>query len=294
MDEVGEEGRERLVRWETHSAESVALDGFGLRLEFSQDPDSEHLGSTVWDSSIVTFKYLEKNADVGGHPFSRAEVAGRHCIELGAGMGLGGTALALLGGHVTLTDQPEVVPRLRTNSQAVTEQMAAGGVAAGRLSALELLWGDGAQAESIMRSVNAGAPFDLVLCSDCVYHVDLVSPLLQTVLQVSSAKAAILVTFEVRCPEVHQAFLDEAKRFFKLHPVAIASMDQFSQSTDIKMYHLEPKPGAPRRARRAAGRRISASVRHPANGDTDAGVARARRIGSGEGILAHALGQERA
>jgi protein N-lysine methyltransferase METTL21D len=47
--------------------------------------------------------------------FSRTKVTGKRAIELGAGMGLAGLALAMLGANVMLTDVKEVLPLLRRN-----------------------------------------------------------------------------------------------------------------------------------------------------------------------------------
>ena len=49
------------------------------------------------------------------HRLSQLCSAGKRCIELGAGVGLVGLALARLGAHVTLTDKPILLGLLRGN-----------------------------------------------------------------------------------------------------------------------------------------------------------------------------------
>jgi predicted nicotinamide N-methyase len=78
-----------------------------------QDPNSEHLGTTVWDASIVLAKMFERGQRKG--EFSRAKLAKARALELGAGMGLGGIALALMGVDVVITDVADVLPLLRRN-----------------------------------------------------------------------------------------------------------------------------------------------------------------------------------
>ncbi|CAI5956894.1 unnamed protein product [Closterium sp. NIES-64] len=66
--------------------------------------------STVWDSSIVAGKFLERHAHL---------VHGKTCIELGAGCGLLGITLAVLGARaVVVTDMPGNLPLLHRNVQA--------------------------------------------------------------------------------------------------------------------------------------------------------------------------------
>ena len=47
--------------------------------------------------------------------FARHRIKGKRGIELGAGMGLGGIALALLGCSMHVTDLPEMLPLLEAN-----------------------------------------------------------------------------------------------------------------------------------------------------------------------------------
>ena len=73
-----------------------------MPFRLSQDPNSQHLGTTVWDASIVLAKYLEQVCDhtvtqmhtystplqhAGKGEWSRAKLKTKRCIELGAGSG---------------------------------------------------------------------------------------------------------------------------------------------------------------------------------------------------------------
>jgi predicted nicotinamide N-methyase len=49
--------------------------------------------------------------------FSKPKMKGKRVLELGAGMGLGGIAFALLGAEVILTDTADVVPLLKRNCE---------------------------------------------------------------------------------------------------------------------------------------------------------------------------------
>ncbi|ESQ36078.1 hypothetical protein EUTSA_v10008555mg [Eutrema salsugineum] len=74
---------------------TVTLEVLGHELNFAQDPNSKHLGTTVWDASMVFAKYLGKNCRKGR--FSPSKLKGKRVIELGAGCGVAGFALAMLG-----------------------------------------------------------------------------------------------------------------------------------------------------------------------------------------------------
>ena len=57
--------------------------------------------------------FLSQNARRG--EFARHKMRGKRAVELGAGMGLGGLAFAMLGCDVLLTDVAAVLPLLRRN-----------------------------------------------------------------------------------------------------------------------------------------------------------------------------------
>ena len=74
---------------------------------------SQGFASTVWDSSIVLSKYLERRFGAGP-----AALSGRRAVELGAGCGLVSCVLARLGADVTATDMEPNLPLLRDNLRA--------------------------------------------------------------------------------------------------------------------------------------------------------------------------------
>lgn len=119
-----------------------------MPFRLSQDPNSQHLGTTVWDASIVLAKYLEQARalrilhtphtvplqQAGKGEWGRAKLKNKRCIELGAGSGgLAGMVrvsccalLAMQHAHiqafaamgcqqVVLTDVQAVLPLLRHN-----------------------------------------------------------------------------------------------------------------------------------------------------------------------------------
>ncbi|XLS74557.1 hypothetical protein HN51_031422 [Arachis hypogaea] len=69
----------------------MALDRLNSPTTFEmplEDPNSKHLGTKVWDSSLVFAKFLERNCRKGR--FSPAKLKGKRVIELGAGYGVSG------------------------------------------------------------------------------------------------------------------------------------------------------------------------------------------------------------
>ncbi|XP_026439890.1 protein N-lysine methyltransferase METTL21A-like isoform X2 [Papaver somniferum] len=100
---------------------AISLEIFGHQLQFSQDPNSKHLGTTVWDASMVFVKFLERNCRKG--KFCPAKLKGKRVIELGAGCGVAGFGMAMLGCDVVTTDQVEVLPLLMRNVDRNTSRI---------------------------------------------------------------------------------------------------------------------------------------------------------------------------
>uniref|UniRef100_A0A1D1ZWE0 Protein N-lysine methyltransferase METTL21A n=1 Tax=Auxenochlorella protothecoides TaxID=3075 RepID=A0A1D1ZWE0_AUXPR len=224
-------------RWNTHFSTSVEQELFGVRLTFAQDPNSENLGTTVWDASIVLAKFLEKNARKG--EWSTVRVKGKRCLELGAGMGLAGAAMALMGAHVTFTDLESVLPLLRQNVQNNLTPSAlrlsgadAAAARVGTASVAPLDWADAAAYASL------GPPFPFLLAADCIYAEGAVPHFLATLLALTVPSSRILVTNEFRSASVHAAFLAGCEGVFTLRRVPVSKLDPAYEHPAIHIYAL--------------------------------------------------------
>ena len=47
-------------RWNTHFSKTVEQEVLGYPFSLAQEPSSHHLGTTVWDASIVAAKWMER------------------------------------------------------------------------------------------------------------------------------------------------------------------------------------------------------------------------------------------
>ncbi|EGG25273.1 hypothetical protein DFA_03521 [Cavenderia fasciculata] len=132
-------------------------------IEIKQSSKGPRVGSTVWDASIVMSKYFD--SEIG----SKA-LQGKRVIELGAGVGLLGISLSLMGADITLTDQQSMHEILnlnvRTNCLLTKTKVA------------ELWWGNDV--------TDFHPPFDMIVGSDLMYEDDCVDLLLASLLDLSS------------------------------------------------------------------------------------------------------------
>nr|CAB3451507.1 unnamed protein product [Digitaria exilis] len=170
-------------RLNSPSTSAISLEVMGHRLHISQDPNSKHLGTTVWDASMVFVKFLEKNSRKGR--FCPSKMKGKRVIELGAGCGLAGFGMALLGCDVTTTDQVEVLPLLMRNverNRSWISQSNSDSGSIGTITVAELDWGN----KDHIKAVEP--PFDYIIGTDVMdpkyqhpsinlYMMDLKAPL---------------------------------------------------------------------------------------------------------------------
>ncbi|KAG8387610.1 hypothetical protein BUALT_Bualt02G0039100 [Buddleja alternifolia] len=215
---------------------AVIFEALGHQLQFSQDPNSKHLGTTVWDASMVLVKFLEKNCRKGR--FSPSKLKGKRVIELGAGCGVAGFGMALLGCDVISTDQTEVLPLLMRNVDRNTSrilQMNPGSDSFGSIEVAELNWGDKDHIRALC------PPFDYIIGTDVVYAEHLLEPLLQTLLSLSGSKTTILLGYELRSTNVHDRMLDLWKSNFEAKSVPRSKMHSEYQHPSIQLFMMRLK-----------------------------------------------------
>jgi len=189
-------------RYNSPHTSMIQFEVFGEQLQIAQDPNSKHLGTTVWDASMVFVKFLEKNCRKG--QFSPPKLKGKRVIELGAGCGLAGFGMALLGCDVLATDQTEVLPLLMRNVERNTVRIKQANaenpysVSFGSIQVAELDWGNQHHIAAV------DPPFDYIIGTDIVYVEHLLEPLLKTILSLSGPRTTVLLGYELRSTVVHE------------------------------------------------------------------------------------------
>ncbi|XP_015688928.1 protein N-lysine methyltransferase METTL21A [Oryza brachyantha] len=223
-------------RLNSPSTSAISLELLGHRLHISQDPNSKHLGTTVWDASMVFVKFLEKNSRKGR--FCPSKLKGKRVIELGAGCGLAGLGMALLGCDVVTTDQVEVLPLLLRNAERnrswISQSNSDSGTF-GSITVAELDWGN----KEHIRAVDP--PFDYIIGTDVVYSEHLLQPLMETIIALSGPKTKIMLGYEIRSTTVHEQMMEMWKSNFNVKTVSKSKMDAKYQHPSIHLYMMEPK-----------------------------------------------------
>lgn len=199
----------------------VELDSLGLTLKIRQHFVGD-VSCVVWDASIVLAKYLEKLHSDHKKKFSRLNI-----LELGAGLGCVGLTAACLGGNVTVTDLPEVLPALLSNIESNKTVWEKNG---GTIKAKPIDW-------SSALSLEEWDLPDLIVLADCVYYQESVNHLIETLLRLSGDETKLLVCQEERQTEkqksVWKNFLEQFEMHFDFKKVPQNEQHDVFNSVDI-------------------------------------------------------------
>ncbi|XP_054662786.1 EEF1A lysine methyltransferase 3 [Grus americana] len=134
------------------------------------------LAASVWEAALSLCRYLEEQ---------RFDFRGRTVIELGAGTGIVGILAALLGGDVTITDQPAALEQIRENVRLNFPPSATV-----RPQVRSLVWGR--DEGSFPRE------YEVILGSDIVYHPPSFPPLLGTLRHLCGPRSLALLCAKMR------------------------------------------------------------------------------------------------
>ncbi|NXO02915.1 EFMT3 methyltransferase, partial [Rhinopomastus cyanomelas] len=151
--------------------------GRSLRIVQRHGPGLGTAGA-VWEAALFLCRFLEQQ---------RFDLRGRSVIELGAGTGIVGIVAALLGGDVTITDQPVALEQIREN--VGLNFLAGNGWGVPRVRALR--WG-------LDHGSFPEGGFGVVLGSDIVYDPSLFAPLLRTLQHLCGPPSLALLSVPVR------------------------------------------------------------------------------------------------
>ncbi|KAJ3272288.1 hypothetical protein HDV01_005827 [Terramyces sp. JEL0728] len=175
-------------------------------------------GATIWDSSFVLLKYLALQFKMGLIKDSL------NIIELGAGTGLVGIALAHLlpNSTITLTDQESVAPLLKFNVESAKLP---------NLKAEILDWKQPPLLDQ----------YDMIIMSDLITWPELYTPLVNTIDLLCSNDTLIVFSHECRSFEKEQKFYQKLSKKFKFKNVDENDQDPVYRSDDLYLFTAKRK-----------------------------------------------------
>ncbi|KAL1958077.1 hypothetical protein VTO42DRAFT_5117 [Malbranchea cinnamomea] len=200
---------------------SITFDGLlDPPLLLREDP-KDGCGGHIWPAGMQLSKYMLQKHRTG--------LQGKTMVELGAGSGLVGLAVAKgchVDGPMYITDQAPMIPLIEYNIQL-------NGLSDGQVHAALLDWGD-------LQTLNSFPRPDIVLAADCVYFEPAFPLLLQTLEELLRGETVCYFCFKKR-RKADLRFLKQAKKKFDLTPIEEGIDVKYCRKESIFLYEMRQR-----------------------------------------------------
>ncbi|KAH7479557.1 EEF1A lysine methyltransferase 3 [Phytophthora ramorum] len=211
-------------------------------------------GHCVWDAALLLADYLQTKAKDVSQSTGDNEEEERFCFrgkkvaELGAGVGLVGMTLAVLGARVVLTDQKYALPLLTKNVTVNFVGQGEGGPSALTDAVAptveECQWGEPFKSGGCLAAWAKST--DMVVFSDVLYHASAYMLLMKTLHGLSSPATDVFFSFETRNAVIEANFLQQMRKTYSVEEVSRNNNRQvfanFEYPDELFIYHAHLKP----------------------------------------------------
>nr|XP_018917970.1 PREDICTED: protein N-lysine methyltransferase METTL21A-like [Bemisia tabaci] len=195
----------------------IEMEKLNITLHFLENPIRPNV--QISEAARVIAYYLEESCEENNW------VHGKKVLELGAGLGFPGIVAACLGGNVTVTDRPQIVPYLQRSIDLNIETIQK---ISGEIRVEVLSWGDDEKIRSMPKQ-------DIILLSEAIYDDLTIDDLISTMVRLSHDDTKIIVSegdwIEMEESELKEAwtkFFHDSSEYFEFSPLPIGNYDCFT------------------------------------------------------------------
>ncbi|GJQ15724.1 hypothetical protein GpartN1_g7515.t1 [Galdieria partita] len=191
----------------------LTLDQAPFTSKTSKDPGDT--GCTLWDSSLVLAQLVLNKPEW---------IKDKRVVELGSGIGLLGILISLLGARqTTLSDLDSTMTLLQGNIAKNKHLLGNRDI-----QVIPIHWGD----EMVLQQPRLQNT-EVVVCSDLVYRMEAVQPLVTTLCKLCHLETKILFAQDNHRPEVTKTWERTMQPYFHYHTVPKEWLHPEIQSEDI-------------------------------------------------------------
>ncbi|ORZ40194.1 putative methyltransferase-domain-containing protein [Catenaria anguillulae PL171] len=210
-----------------HAQQLYQLSVGTFTLDLTEYTATDHHGTTVWPAGETLCHYF--HTQIGP-----AKLKGKHILELGSGTGILAILLAKLGASVTATDMdaPIILDNIRAN--------------ASRNGVRDLIqiephnWGC-LPAPTIDPHL-CGHEWDYVIAADCVYTLEPLPLLLDSIQRLAGFKTTVLIAMERRDPYVSDQCVARAKELgFDVTKIPRAKLNKQVAHESMEVFRLKKR-----------------------------------------------------